>query len=142
MPEEGQTWFTVMINYEKQYELFVPERISKLFRRSREDVRVYRGDSTRIYQFKWNKIRDKSGIEIYFKEGWYDFVKDNSIEAGDILDLLYMGDGAFKVLIWRDGKDITSEFIEISSDSSVETEPKDNDAEREKAELNYTRHSR
>ncbi|XP_021759137.1 B3 domain-containing protein At5g57720-like [Chenopodium quinoa] len=131
-----------MNNYEKQCELFVPERISKLFRRSKEDVGVYRGDSTQIYQFKWNKIRDKFGIEIYFKEGWYDFVKDNSIEASDILDLLYMGDGAFKVLIWRDRKDITSEFIEISSDSSEEIEPKDNDAEREKAELNYTRHSR
>ncbi|XP_021719074.1 uncharacterized protein LOC110686790 [Chenopodium quinoa] len=54
---------------------------------------------------------------------------------GDILELLYMGDGAFKVHIWRGGQYI-HDFVEISSDSSEDIEQIENDAKIEEPTLN------
>ncbi|XP_077233559.1 putative B3 domain-containing protein Os03g0621600 isoform X2 [Tasmannia lanceolata] len=95
MPLRRASFFKVMIGDFTQ-KLRIPPAFVRHFNGKLLNKSILKNPTGKFWHVKVERI----GNDLFFQEGWQNFVKDNSLQTGDFLVLEYDGNSEFDVLIF------------------------------------------
>ncbi|XP_077233162.1 putative B3 domain-containing protein At5g66980 isoform X2 [Tasmannia lanceolata] len=95
MPVRRNSFFKVLIGDFTQ-KLRIPPAFVRHFNGKLLNKSILKNPTGKFWHVKVERI----GNDLFFEEGWQNFVKDNSLQTGDFLVLEYDGNSEFDVLIF------------------------------------------
>lgn len=115
-PWERPSFFKVMIGPDFTKTLRVPPQFKKYLGENPGTEAVLRRPGNR----QWAVVLRNVDGDLYFEEGWEDFVADNSISTGEFLVFFYTGDGRFDVAAYGTSGCEKEVFVPLREEVKIE----------------------